>query len=83
MDQQMAIEGYNFTRKERMINQNKTEGGLILYFRNSIKCKRRHEDEISNIETIWAKIELPNTKPFLVCSVYRLPSVHSDWIDLF
>ena len=38
--------------------------GLILYFRNLIKSKRRHEYEIFKIETIWAEIELPNTKPF-------------------
>ena len=72
MDQQVAIEGYGFIRKDRMDTQNKTGGGLILYFRNSIKSKRRHEYEISKIETIWAEIELPNTKPFLVCSIYRL-----------
>ena len=28
-------------------------------------------------------MELPNAKPFLVCPVYRPPSVHSSWIDLF
>ena len=42
-----------------------------------------YEYEISKIETIWAEVELPNSKPFLVCSVYRPPNVHSDWIDLF
>ena len=83
MDQQVAIEGYDFIRKDRMDTQNKTGGGLILYFRNSIKCKRRHEYEIAKIETIWAEIELPNTKPCLVCSIYRPPSVHSDLLDLF
>ena len=58
MDQQVAIEGYDFIRKDRIDTQNKTGGGLILYSRNSIKCKRRHEYEISKIETIWAEIEL-------------------------
>lgn len=38
--------------------------------------------EISNIESIWAEIELPNVKPFLICSVYRPPSSTSEWIDL-
>ena len=55
MDQQVAIGGYDFIRKDRMDTQNKTGGALILYFRNSIKCKRRHEYEISEIETIWAE----------------------------
>ena len=46
----------------RMDTQNKTVGVFSLYFRNSIKYKRRHEYEISKIETIWTEIELPNTK---------------------
>ena len=77
MDQQVAIEGYVFICKDRMDTQNKTGGGLILYFRISIKCKRRQDYEISKLETIWAQIELPNTKlfwfvPFTVHQVYTL-----------
>ena len=66
-----------------MDTRNKTGGGLILYLKSSLKYKRMHEYEISIIETIWAEIELPNAKPFLVCSVYRPPNVQSDWIDMF
>ena len=62
--------------------RNKTGGGLIIYFRYSLKCKRRHEYEISKIETFLEEVELPNSNPFLVCSVYRPPNVHSDWIKL-
>ena len=58
MDQQVAIEGYDFMCKYRIDTQNKTGGGFSLYFRNSIKYKRRHEYEISKIETICAEIEL-------------------------
>ena len=83
MDSQVAIDGYEFIRKDRMDTQNKSGGGLILYSRNSLKSKRRPEYEISKIETIWAEIELPNSKPFLLCSVYRPPNAHSEWIDLF
>ena len=31
----------------------------------------------------WEEVELPYSKPILVCSVYRPPNVHSVWIDLF
>ena len=61
MDQQVTTREYDFIRKDRMDTQNKSGGGLILYFRNSIKCKRRHEYE-TKIQTIGAEIELPNTK---------------------
>ena len=83
IDSQVEIDGYDLIRKDRIDTQNKAGGGLILYIRNWIKFKRRPEYEISKIETIWAEIELPNSKPSLLCSVYRPPSVHSEWIDLF
>ena len=54
-----------------------------MYHRKSLKCIRRKEFEISKIETIWCEIILPNSKPFLVCTVYRPPSSLSQWIDLF
>ena len=83
IDSQVEIDGNDFIRKDRIDTQNKAGGGLILYLSNWIKFKRRPEYEISKIEAIWAEIELPNSKPFLLCSVYRPPSVHSEWIDLF
>ena len=72
-DNQIAIDGFDFIRKDRSDTQNKTGGGIILYFRKSLDCKRRREIEISEIETLWAEIALPNSKPFLFCSVYPPP----------
>ena len=66
---------------DRIDTQNKAGGGLIMYIRNWIKFKHRPEYEISKIETIWAEIELPKSKPFLLCSVYPPPSVHSERTD--
>ena len=80
---QIQIKGYDFLRKDRADILNKTGGGILLYFRNSVKCIRRPELEISKLETIWAEIQMPNAKPFLICSAYRPPNVYSDWIDLF
>ena len=82
-DGQVALDGYNFIRKDRVEVLNKYGGGLIMYFRESLNVKRRPEIEISNLESIWAEITLPNAKPFLVCSVYRPPDSLSNWIDLF
>ena len=82
-EDQMAVDGFDLMRKDRSDTQNKAGGGVILYFRKSINCKRKCNIEISNIETLWAEITLPNAKPFLICSVYRPPSLTSDWIDLF
>ena len=82
-DDQVAVDGFDLIRKDRSDTQNKAGGGVILYYRKSINCKRKCDLEISNIETLWAEIALPNSKPFLICSVYRPPSSTSDWIDLF
>ena len=64
-DNQIAIDGFDFICKDRSDTQNKGGGGIILYFRKSFNCKRRHELEISENETLLAEIALPNSKPFL------------------
>ena len=81
-DNLLAIAGYDHIRKDRSETRDKTGGGLILYFRNNINCKRRSEFEISNIETIWSEITLPNSKPFLICTAYRPPNETTNWVDL-
>ena len=75
------VNGLSHIRKDRSNTQGKSGDGLILYFRNSISCKRRPEIKISNKETIWTEIFMPNSKPFLICTAYRPPNATSDWID--
>ena len=84
-DGQISIEGYDLIRKDRSDTQDKCArgGGLIFYYRNTLNCKRRPELEISKLETIWVEFPLPNSKPILICTVYRPPSVQSEWTDLF
>ena len=82
-DCQLSIQGFDVMRKDRSDTQNKSGGGLVLYYRNSLNCKRRAELEISNIETLWSEFTLPQTRSFLVCTVYRPPNALSEWIDLF
>ena len=76
-DEQLKLESFDLIRKDRSETQNKAGGGIMLYFRKSINCKRRCEIEASNIETLWVEISLPNAKPFLICTVYRPPSSNS------
>lgn len=82
-DGQVMISGYEFLRKDRCCTIDKNGGGVILYFRNMLNCKRRNEFEISNIETLWTEMVLPNSKPFLLCTLYRPPNAHAEWVDLF
>ena len=82
-DSLISIDSFNFFRKDRSNTQTKSGGGLILYFRQSLNLKRRYDLESSNIETLWAEVTLPNSKPVLICTVYRPPNACSEWIDLF
>ena len=82
-DSQLSINHFDLLRKDRCVTQDKSGGGLLLYYRKSLNCKRRPELEISNIETLWTEVTLTDTKPFLICTLYRPPSATSEWIDLF
>ena len=46
-DNQLALDGYEFLRKDRASIQNKNGGGVIMYFRNTLTCTRRSEIEMS------------------------------------
>ena len=80
-DCQVVIDGFSLFRKDRSDTQNKSGGGLLLYYRNSLNCRRRLESEGSHIDTLWSEFTLPNTRPFLVCTVYRPPNAPSEWIE--
>ena len=64
-DDQMAVYGFDLMRKDRSDTQNKAGGGIILYYRKSINCKRKCDIEISKIETLWAEKPYQTQNPFL------------------
>ena len=78
----MSIDGYNFFRKDRSETQEKNVGGLLFYYKQSLNVKRRHEIEVSNIETLWEKFPCQLSSRFF-CSAYRPPNACSDWVKSF
>ena len=50
-----------------------SHGGIIVYVKNDIPCKRRQNLELLNIECIWLELNIKNRK-LLVGTVYRPPS---------
>ena len=82
-DNLISVSDFEMLRKDRGCTIDKSGGGVLLYFRNTINCRRKTELEISNIETLWSEIAFPNSKPFLLCTVYRPPDAKCDWIELF
>ena len=82
-DSLISNDDFDFIRKDHTDVQNKSGGGLLLYYRHSKDLKRRTDLEVSQIESIWVEVTLTNSKSFLICSVYRPPNACADWIDLF
>ena len=82
-ENQLHIDDYDIIRKDRSDIEDKPGGGVMLYTKKSVCCKRRPEFETNRIESIWAEIAMRNSKSFLICSVYRPPNSHSGWIDIF
>ena len=84
-DDILSMPGYSFERKDRNeCNTSTTKGGgILVYLRCHVDYVRRHDLESTSIESIWIEIKIKNSKPFLLCSVYRPPSATSEWYDIF
>ena len=52
-------------------------GGVIVYVKQNIPCKRRHDLEINGIECIWLELKL-KSKTVLFSVIYRPPNSTSD-----
>ncbi|MEW8548517.1 MAG: reverse transcriptase family protein [Candidatus Thiodiazotropha sp.] len=50
-----------------------SHGGIIVYVKNDIPCKRRQDLELLNIECVWLELNIKNRK-LLVGTFYRPPS---------
>ena len=62
----------------------KTQGGeIIIYIADHVNYVRRTNLETPTIESIWVEIRIPNSSPFLFCSVYRPPSAKAELVDTF
>ena len=85
-DKILKITGYQFERKDRenCTTSDKTHGGgIIIYIAEHINYIRRYDLESADIESVWLEVCVPNSKSFLICSVYRPPSAKAEWIESF
>ena len=71
----------NFHMPFRHDRQDRPGGGVIMYVRDSLYCKRRTDLEIQNLEAVWAEVHVKNNT-VLVGGFYRPPDVHIDYHDL-
>ena len=75
---ELAIDGFKPPfRKDRLINNG---GGLLVYIKNSICCKRQHDLEDDYCENIWLEVQSLR-KRFLIGLFYRPPNSTIEFWD--
>ena len=66
-DEEIAIDGYTFIRKDR---KSSPGGGVGCYINNNLQWQCREDLEFDNIEGIWLELLIKNSKSLLVFVVY-------------
>ena len=75
----MKISGYDIVRRDR----SRRGGGVCIYLRTSINCKTRNDLVPEGVEAVSLEICKPNSKSFIVVSVYRPPDSTSEFFVEF
>ena len=75
----VKIRGYDIVRKDR----SRTGGGVCIYLRSTINFKIRNDLVPDDIEAICVEISKPNSRNFIVASVYRPPSSAQEFFLAF
>ena len=76
-DSEASVQDYTFVRED---SAKGTLGGLGCCIRNYIHWQRREDLEQKGIEAMRIEILMKNSKPFLVCILYRPPD-SSKYLD--
>ena len=75
---EIELEGFNVIRNDRSRNG----GGVCLYIKNDIAFNVRLDLCNDQIESIWAEILLPKTKPIVIGACYR-PQTDTRFFEVF
>ena len=67
----------NYQKPFRKDRPDDTYGGVIIYVKNNIPCKRRTDLESDGVESVWLEIKLKN-KTVLFATFYRAPNSTSE-----
>ena len=71
MTQDLAFNNYRLPFRCDRVGD--SHGGIVVYVKENIPCKRRHDLELSTIECIWLELNIKNKK-LLVGTFYRPPN---------
>lgn len=73
------IENFQCFRKDKV----QGSGGLLIYVKNDVSCKRREDLEHVNFESVWLEVFPKCSKSFLVGHFYRNPQSNITWNETF
>ena len=80
-DSGFLINGFQIPfRRDRQENAG---GGVLVYVKDGVSCKRRDDLEQANLECIWLEIRPSKSKPFLIGNMYRPPNSTIQWNEIF
>ena len=69
----------NFNIPFRHDRQDRAGGGVIVYTKDHLYCKRRHDLEIHGIECVWFEI-IEKSQKYLIGTFYRPPNcLNNTW----
>jgi len=71
----------NFDPPFRYDRQGRLGGGVAIYTRSGLLCKRRDDFEITGLEAVWVELELQQRK-LLIGGFYRPPNSNNDYWSL-
>ena len=71
------LDGYEVVRKDRSRNG----GGVCIYLRSSINYKIRSDLIPPELEAVCLEIIKPQSKPFIVTTIYRPPNANAEFFD--
>ncbi len=76
-DSDVHVNGYNLCRVDR--KGMTSHGGIVCYVKDGISHKivSKYDDDL--VEALWVEINLPQTKPILLGTIYRTPSSRVDY----
>ena len=77
-DDFIQIDGYNVCRLDRT---HKEHGGIVCYIKNGISYKQINNFDDDLIEALWVELNLPQTKPILLGTVYRPPDSKAAYLS--
>ena len=76
-----TIQIEHFMSPFRTDRKDRPGGGVIIYVRDTLFCKRRPDLEIQGLESTWVEIQI-KSKKVLVGGFYRPPNSSPDYFDL-